>query len=138
MRKIKLKTAGITICAVCLIAIIVHILTIFNVIPFEWLNGGQINSQEVARVISIAGIVFLSINIFINLAAAKMIPVKFSMPLIVMLKIYLWIQTVFMGLSIPAQLMGTPFEKVCMTILVLVGFLSSLRLALEKRSNYLN
>jgi len=138
MKKIKLKTAGIAICAVYLIAIIVHILTIFDVIPFEWLNGGRINSQEVARVISIAGIIFLSISIFINLAAAKMIPVKFSTPLVVMLKIYLWFQTAFMGLSIPAQLMGTPFEKVCMTILVLVGFLSSLRLVLEKRGNYLS
>lgn len=138
MEKLKLKTAGVVICTVYLIIIITNILTILKVISFGSIIGINFNYQEVTVVIAVATIVFLSLSIFINLAAAKIIPISYNKLLIIMLKLFIWFQTVFLAFSIIVQFTGITFEKICLAILILFGFIASFRIALEKRMNYLN
>lgn len=131
LKKIKLKTSGIILITVLLLAISVHILVLLGVLPYNWINGGRVSSMDETMQISTVGIITLSISIFVVLISIGVIPVKLNKIGRFFLKIYLWILTLFMFLSIFLQLLGTTFEMYCMSILVIVGFITALRLAIE-------
>lgn len=133
LRKVKLQLAGMVYIGMILIGMLVHALVITESMPYDWINGGRIADYDVAYQISIVAIITLSFSVIITLFASRIIPIIFSGFWNVLIKIYIWIQTVYMGISIVLQLLGTPFERYFLSIVVLIAFVASLRIAIEKR-----
>jgi len=136
LKRLSLKQAANACCIVMLIAITVHISVLLDLIPYNWINGGRISSMQETTRISVFGIFTLSVGAVISLTAGDIIPVKLRKLGLFILRVYLWMQTIFMGVSIFMQLLGTPFEKYFLSIVVLIGFISSLRLVIEPRKAY--
>lgn len=133
LKVIDLKKAGIASAALTLLTILVHLLVIFQILPHTWINGGRVASFDIARQTSINGIWFLLFDILVSLIAGGIIPLKLKKGFAVVLAVYLWIQVPYTLFGFIIQLLGTVFEKLFMSVIVFVLFVSKLRLALEKR-----
>ncbi len=131
--KTSLKSAGIIAVSMNSIAILVHILVILQVIPFTWISGGKVDSLVVAQQTSIVSSIILAVTILFHLVASGIIPLKFNKFFNILISIGLWINVLFFSLSFVLQLLGTIFEKTCMSVVVFILVLSIIRLAIEKR-----
>ena len=129
LRKINLKSAAYINITIISAVIIVHILILFQIIPFNWVSGGRLSTYELQRQVSILGIIILLFTIPINLWASKVI---LKNRLIILLKILLYILFVYFVISFFMQILGTLFEKIGMSILCLISSIMYLRLAIEK------
>ncbi|NNU78068.1 hypothetical protein [Clostridium estertheticum] len=133
IRKINIKKAGVCSVTIGVINIIVHILIITQTMPYTWVNGGRSVSYELARQTSLSSIYITIFNIIIALIASKIIPLKMNKFWSKFLTIFL-VVTLPLGLiGIGEQFLGTIFEKCCMSIVAIIGFLSDTRIAVEKR-----
>jgi hypothetical protein len=133
IKKLNLKMAGIISIAVAGLTIIVHLLVIFQVMPYTWINGGRSVSYEAACQTSISSIVILLIGMPINLIASKIIPIKLNKFWAVILTVILWLGVPFTCAGVILQLLGSMFEKCCMSIINFLAAVVSIRIALEKR-----
>lgn len=133
IRKFDLKKAGIINIIICTINIIVHILVILGIIPFQWVNGGRTDSFDEACRIATSSIVVMIISILITFIASGIIPIKFNKFWGIFLSVILIAMLPFSFLGIIQQFLGTIFEKCFMSILAIIGFCTSTRIALEKR-----
>lgn len=108
-----------------LLTILIHILILINIIPLEWINGGRSLSLQTQLplsifnlLISLLGIIFL-IYAFFNIGK----------------KTTIFISRIFTALwlfGFLQQLLGTPFEKLVISIILLLGLISHFRVGLEK------
>jgi hypothetical protein len=128
IRKLSLKTAGYVNIIAIIITVITHLLIIFQVIPFTYLNGGRSLTIAGARQTSIISIFILALMIVVNIWALKRL--KKYIPL---LKIMLWVLFAYSIFGTVQQLLGTTFEKFCMSILCMINVIMYFRLAIEKR-----
>ncbi|MBW9172815.1 hypothetical protein [Clostridium estertheticum] len=104
-----------------------------QIMPYTWVNGGRSVSYELARQTSLSSIYMTIFNIIIALIASKIIPLKMNKFWSKFLTIFL-VVTLPLGLiGIGEQFLGTIFEKCCMSIVAIIGFLSDTRIAVEKR-----
>ncbi|WP_282154583.1 hypothetical protein [Cytobacillus gottheilii] len=111
------------------LTILIHFLIISKSIPFTWVNGGRSESfaeqlpiSVVNTVISIIGMVF---TLFVG--KFKLNKYKRGITLICWFFVALW------SFGFIQQLFGTPFEKMVCSIVLLLGVISHLRMAIEKR-----
>ena len=130
IKKINLKTAAYINIAIILLVIFCHLLIVFQIIPFSWVNGGRSLTFESQKQSSLISISILFLMIPINVGAMKYFLNKF---LNIILKILLYGLFIYFALSLIMQLFGTLFEKTVMSILCLISALMYLRLAIEKR-----
>ena len=130
IRKIDLKVAAYLNVVAIMIAIIVHLLVIFQIMPFSWINGGRSETLAIAQRISIISIVVLTVMILINLWACALLPVE---KYVKILKIVLWILFAYSIFGVLQQLLGTPFERFCMSTLCIINVVMYFRLVIEKR-----
>ena len=133
IKKLDLKMAGIISIAIAVLTIAVHLLVVFQVMPYTWINGGRSASYEIARQTSINSVIIFLFGMPITLIACRIIPVKLNKFWTVLLTVYLWINVLLTCIGVAEQLLGTIFEKCCMSIVVLVALIVGLRIALEKR-----
>lgn len=108
-----------------LLTILIRILILINIIPLEWINGGRSLSLQTQLplsisnlLISLLGIIFL-IYAFFNIGK----------------KTTIFISRIFTALwlfGFLQQLLGTPFEKLVISIILLLGLISHFRVGLEK------
>jgi putative effector of murein hydrolase LrgA (UPF0299 family) len=129
IRKLSLKTAGYINIAAISASVIVHLLLIFQTIPYTYLNGGRSPTLTAARQTSIISIIILFLMILINLWA-----VLFKEKFTSLLKALLWLLFVYSVFGTIQQFLGTTFEKVGMSILCIINVIMYFRLAIEKRS----
>lgn len=130
IKKISLKTAGSTCILISILTIIFHLLVIFKIMPFTWINGGMSETFEIALKTSFIGIVILLLWIPIYVVAGGWISLKKFKWLLTTL---LWVIFVFSSVSIVLQFLGTPFEKMCTSFLSIINAIMTFRLAIEKR-----
>ena len=133
IRKFDLKKTGFVNVSVCFVNIIVHVLVILKILPYQWVNGGRTESYEMACQISVASIVVMIVCIFITLIACKIIPLKLNRFWEIALSVLLIAMLPFSLLGVIQQFLGTLFEKCVMSIVALVAFCTATRIAFEKR-----
>lgn len=129
IRKISLKTAGSINIAAIIMAAIVHLLVILQVMPYTWINGGRSASLEVQQQISMTSIFILVIMALTNFCIIK--TVRWNKVVYILRSICLWLLFIYSIIGAVMQLFGTPFEKICMSVLCVVNTTMYFRLAVE-------
>ena len=133
IRKCNIKKAGFISAAMGMVAIAVHAMVLFQILPYEWINGGRSPSYQAANQTSINSIIMIVISILITLIASKLIPLELNKFWTILLIIWLWIGIPLDIVGIIQQLLGTVFEKSFMSIVTIIGFIMDFRIAIEKR-----
>ena len=127
--KISLPTAVWMSVIFYSLAITVQTLVITKVIPYNWVNGGFSESYDAQLALSINSIVLLVVMFVLTLIAGKVIKTKLKKTI----TIICWIMSAYWLIGLIMQLIGTPFERFVISWTILLGLVSSLRLAIEKR-----
>lgn len=127
--KISLPTAVWMSVIFYSLAIMVQTLVITKVIPYNWVNGGFSESYDAQLALSINSIVLLVVMFVLTLIAGKVIKTKLKKTI----TIICWIMSAYWLIGLIMQLIGTPFERFVISWTILLGLVSSLRLAIEKR-----
>ena len=125
MNKISIKQAAIISIVVSVLMVLLHVLVIARIVPFQWINGGMIATYGESLSNSITGIVLMVLFIFVYLMAGDWV-LKGKARRVV--RTLLWGMFGFWLLSVILQLLGTPFEKAVLTILCLVNVFTTYRL----------
>ncbi len=133
IRKIGLRQAGLISITTCIAAVTVHILVIFRLIPYTWINGGRSATYEIASQTSIGSIPYFIIVMFIALLASGIINVRWNRVFKNSFSILLWLLVAYNCLALIMQLLGTPFEKIVMSLVCVFSIIAGIRLAIEKR-----
>ena len=129
LRKINIKTA--VFMAICFYAltILLHVLVMMGIIPYTWVNGGRSESIATQLPLSIISIIIAIIGGFFSLIAGGIIRSKYKRGITVIC----WLFVAFWSIGFIQQLLGTSFEKMVCSFLLLLGIVSNLRMAIEKR-----
>lgn len=133
IRKINIKKAGVCSVIIGILNIIVNVLVITKAMPYTWINGGRSVSFDAARQTSLSNIYIMLINIVIVLIASRIIPIKINKFWSIVLTVFLLVTLPFGLVDIILQFLGTIFEKCIMSIVAIIGFLTDIRIAVEKR-----
>lgn len=133
IRKLNIQKAGLIAIAIGVFAICIHALVIFHILPYTWINGGRSTSYQAAAQTSFNSIITILISIIITLIASKIVPLRLNKFWTILLIIWLWIGIPLDIAGIIQQFLGTIFEKSCMSIVTIIGFMMDFRIALEKR-----
>ena len=129
LRKVNMKTAvTMGICFYSL-TFLIQVLIISGIIPFTWVNGGRSESLATQIPISIINIIFSIIGGVFTLLVGGNILYKYKRGITVMC----WFFVVLWSFGFIQQLLGTPFEKIVMSLILLLGVISNMRMAIEKR-----
>jgi hypothetical protein len=129
LRKINMKTAVFMgICFYSLIFLI-QALIISGIIPFTWVNGGRSESFATQLPISIVNTIISIIGGVFTLIVGGNILYKYKRGITVIC----WFFVVLWSFGFIQQLLGTPFEKMVISLILLLGVISNLRMAIEKR-----
>ena len=131
IKKIPVKTAVMVNVACILIVLAFHLLVIARVIPFFWINGGRSESFQAQRQLSFSSVWILLGMAAINFCALK----KAWKPKAagIVLTALFWLLFAYSLFGTAQQLLGTVFEKLCMSLLCIANALMYFRLAVEKR-----
>ncbi|CAG9606646.1 hypothetical protein [Pseudoneobacillus rhizosphaerae] len=129
LRRIKLITAILMGICFYSLTILIHILIISGIIPLTWVNGGRSESFATQLPISIINIIISIIGGVFTLLVGGNLLNKFKRGTTVVL----WFFVVLWSIGYIQQLLGTPFEKMVCSFVLLLGILSNLRMAIEKR-----
>jgi len=129
LRKVNMKTA--VVMGVCFysLTLLLHVLIISGIIPFTWVNGGRSESFATQLPLSIvSAIIAISGGIFtLFVGGSRLYKYKKGITVIC------WFLVVFWTFGFIQQLLGTPFEKMVCSLILLLGIISNLRMAIEKR-----
>ena len=129
LRKINMKTAVFMGICFYSLTILIHVLIISGIIPFTWVNGGRSESLATQLPISITSIIISIIGGFFTLISDGNMLYKYKRGI----TIICWFFTVLWSFGFILQLLGTPFEKMVCSFILLLGVISNLRMAIEKR-----
>jgi hypothetical protein len=129
LRGINLKTAILMGICFYSLTILIHILIISGIIPLTWVNGGRSESFATQLPISIINIIISIIGGVFTLLIGGNLLKKFKRGTTVIL----WFFVVLWSIGYIQQLLGTPFEKTVCSFILLLGIISNLRMAIEKR-----
>lgn len=133
MKKINVKTAGIVFISMMAVTIIVHLLVIIKMLPYEWVNGGRTLSYNEAFTTAVASIVILLIISLFTLVSSTILQVKLNRIPKLIVSIVSWILVLYYIFTCALQFLGTNFEIYFMSIVCIISLLSAFRIAIEKR-----
>jgi hypothetical protein len=128
-RKINMKTAVLMGICFYSLTILIHVLIIVGIIPFTWVNGGRSESIATQLPISIFSTIISVIGGIFTLIVGGNILYKYKRGITVIC----WFFVVLWSFGFIQQLLGTPFEKMVCSLILLLGVVSNLRMAIEKR-----
>ena len=111
------------------LTILIHVLIISGIIPFTWVNGGRSESFATQLPISIINIIISIIGGVFTLIVGGNILYKYKRGITVIC----WFFVVLWSFGFIQQLLGTPFEKMVCSLVLLLGVISNLRMAIENR-----
>ena len=129
LRKINMRTAVFMGIIFYSLTILIHILIISKSIPFTWVNGGRSESFAEQLPISIVNFVISIIGVVFTLIVGRIKRYKYKRGITVIC----WFFVVLWSLGFIQQLFGTPFEKMVCSLVLLIGVISNLRMAIDKR-----
>lgn len=128
--KISKKTAGIGIILTNSFTVVIELLVILKILPFDIIGGGRAESYQAAYSTAITSIIIIIIETAVILVASGLIKYKRFKASI---KVFLWMVFVMLCFNVIANLLGvTLFEKVVMTFICLINIVLVMRLALDK------
>ncbi|OXT15809.1 hypothetical protein B9K06_18670 [Bacillus sp. OG2] len=125
-----MKTAGCMGMIFYSLTICIHFLIISKSIPFTWVNGGRSESFAEQIPISVINVGVSIIGLIFTLLAGRVKLYKYKRGITVIC----WFFVVLWSFGFIQQLLGTPFEKMVCSIVLLLGVISNLRMAIEKNS----
>ena len=111
------------------LTILIHILIISKSIPYTWVNGGRSESFAEQLPITVINLVISIIGVVFTLIVGRN-------------KLYIykrgttglcWCFVVLWSFGFIQQLFGTTFEKMVCSLVLLIGVISNLRMAIEKK-----
>lgn len=108
---------------------LIHFLIISQIIPFTWVNGGRSESFAEQLPISVVNIFISTIGVVFTLIVGRNKLYKYKREITVIC----WFFVVLWSFGFIQQLFGTPFEKMVCSIILLLGVISNLRMAIEKK-----
>ncbi|MFF2754464.1 hypothetical protein ACFVR1_12055 [Psychrobacillus sp. NPDC058041] len=111
------------------LAILIHLLIISGIIPFTWVNGGRSESFATQLPLSLISTVISIIGGVFTLIVGRNILNKYKRGI----TIICWFFVVLWSFGFIQQLLGTPFEKMVCSFILLLGVISNLRMAIEKK-----
>ena len=111
------------------LTILIHFLIISKSIPFTWVNGGRSESFAEQLPISVVNIVISIIGVVFTLIVGRIKLFKYKRGITVIC----WFFVVLWSFGFIQQLFGTPFEKMVCSLVLLIGVISNLRMAIEKK-----
>lgn len=111
------------------LTILIHLLIISKSIPFTWVNGGRSESFAEQLPISVINIVISIIGVVFTLIVGRIKRYKYKRGITVIC----WFFVVLWSFGFIQQLFGTPFEKMVCSLVLLIGVISNLRMAIEKK-----
>jgi hypothetical protein len=133
LRKINMKTAVFMGICFYSLTFLIQVLIISGIIPFIWVNGGRSESfatqlpiSIINTIISIIGGVFTLI-VGGNIGGNILYKYKRGITVICWFFVVLW------SFGFIQQLLGTPFEKMVVSFIMLLGVISNLRMAIENK-----
>jgi hypothetical protein len=129
LRRMNMKTAIFMGICFYSLTILIHILIISGIIPLTWVNGGRSESFATQLPISVINIIISIIGGVFTLLVGGNLLNKYKRGTTVML----WFFVVLWSIGYIQQLLGTPFEKMVCSFILLLGIISNLRMAIEKR-----
>lgn len=129
IRKINMKTAVCMGIIFYILTISLHVLIISGFIPYTWVNGGRSESFATQLPLSIIGIIVAIIGGVFTLIVGRNKPYTFKRSITVIC----WFFVCLWSFGFIQQLFGTLFEKMICSLILLLGVISNLRLAIEKR-----
>ena len=111
------------------LTILIHFLIISKSIPFTWVNGGRSESFAEQLPISVINVVISIIGVVFTLIVGRIKLYKYKRGITVIC----WFFVVLWSFGFIQQLFGTPFEKMVCSLVLLLGIISNLRMAIEKK-----
>ncbi|QCR31925.1 hypothetical protein [Lysinibacillus sp. SGAir0095] len=111
------------------LTIFIHFLIISKSIPYTWVNGGRSESFAEQLPISVINIVISIIGVVFTLIVGRIKLYKYKRGITVIC----WFFVVLWSFGFIQQLFGTPFEKMVCSLVLLIGVISNLRMAIEKK-----
>ena len=106
------------IAAYYLTTILVHVLVLAKVIPYNWINGGLSANYEAQTLQSIVSIVLLSSMLLFALNVLRTISTMQAWK-----RRLFYVLTAFTVVSLVMQLLGTNFERLVLAPVVLAGLI---------------
>jgi hypothetical protein len=129
IRKINMKSAVMMGICFYSFTVFIHVLIISGIIPFTWVNGGRSETFAIQLPISMISIIIAIISGVFILVVGRNKVTKFRRGITALL----WFFVFFWSIGFIQQLLGTPFEKMVCSFILLLGVISHLRMAIEKR-----
>jgi hypothetical protein len=111
------------------LTIFIHFLIISKSIPYTWVNGGRSESFAEQLPISVINSVISIIGVVFTLIVGRIKLNKYKRGITVLC----WFFVVLWSFGFIQQLFGTPFEKMVCSLVLLIGVISNLRMAIEKK-----
>lgn len=109
--------------------LLIHFLIISKSIPFTWVNGGRSESFAEQLPITVINIVISIIGVVFTLIVGGIKLYKYKR----VITVICWFFVVLWSVGFIQQLFGTPFEKMVCSLVLLIGVISNLRMAIEKK-----
>ena len=129
LRKMNMKTAVLTVVHFTMSKSFFNVLIISGIIPFTWVNGGRSESFATQLPISIINIIISIFGGVFTLFVNGNILYKYKRGV----SIICWVFVVLWSFGFILQLLGTPFEKMVCSFILILGVISNLRMAIEER-----
>lgn len=111
------------------LTILLHFLILSGIIPLTWVNGGRSESFATQLPISIINIFISIIGVVFTLFVSRNKLKKYQRGI----TIVCWLFVVLWSVGFVQQLLGTPFEKMVCSFILLLGVISNLIIAIENR-----
>lgn len=109
--------------------ILIHFLIISKSIPFTWVNGGRSDSFAEQLPITVINLVISTIGLVFTLIVGRIKIYKYKRGI----TFICWFFVVLWSFGFIQQLFGTIFEKMVCSLILLIGVISNLRMAIEKK-----
>jgi len=129
---ISLRKAGWCSLCVGVIGILLHILVLADILPYQWINGGRTESLSQAYQTAALSIVIIVVMKLITLFGARILPMRRNKTAAVILRAALIAIACFSFIGVIQQLLGTIFEKCILSVVNLIGFVADVRIAAQR------
>lgn len=111
------------------IVFVTHVLILLGVIPYQWVNGGRSPSFAAQTQLSYVSMAIALVGMLYILLTARIKPLRYYL----VFRIFTWLVTAYWVLGFFMQLLGTPFERFLLSLVLLFGIWIHARIALVKK-----